>query len=107
MEFSFSIQNSHTYFFILIHNDVMKVSMSQYFYGLSYIFMAQNGKKSENMKISRNNYTGHITLRWVCVLVTDLKGNLAHNLMDLYFLCLSFHLEIYNMLKTNCIGNTG
>ena len=28
------------------------------------------------------------------------KGNLAHNLMDLYFLCLSFHLDISNMLET-------
>ena len=35
------------------------------------------------------------------------KGNLAHNFMDLYFLCLSFHLDISNMLKTKYIGNTG
>ena len=35
------------------------------------------------------------------------KGNLAHNFMDLYFLCLSFHLDIYNMLKTKNIGNFG
>ena len=31
------------------------------------------------------------------------KGNLAHNFMDLYFLCLSFHLDISNMLKTKYI----
>ena len=37
----------------------------------------------------------------------SLKGNLAHNFMDLYFLCLSFHLDIANMLKTKYIGNTG
>ena len=36
-----------------------------------------------------------------------IKGNLAHNFMDLYFLCLSFHLDISNMLKTKYIGNTG
>ena len=36
-----------------------------------------------------------------------LKGNLAHNFMDLYFLCLSFHLEIHNMLKTKNIENSG
>ena len=36
-----------------------------------------------------------------------LKGNLAHNFMDFYFLCLSFHLDISNMLKTKYIGNTG
>ena len=35
------------------------------------------------------------------------KGNLAHNIMDLYFLCLSFNLDISNMLKTKYIGNTG
>ena len=37
----------------------------------------------------------------------SLKGNLAYNFMDLYFLCLSFHLEIYDMLKTTNIENTG
>ena len=37
----------------------------------------------------------------------ELKGNLAHNFMDLYILCLSFHLDISNMLKTKYIGNTG
>ena len=42
-----------------------------------------------------------------CYRKLDLKGNLAHNLMDLYFLCLSFHLDISNMLKTKYIGNTG
>ena len=36
-----------------------------------------------------------------------IKGNLAHNFMDLYFLCLSFHLDISNMLKRKYIGNTG
>ena len=35
-----------------------------------------------------------------------LKGNLAHQFMTLYFLCLSFHFEISNILKTIIIGNT-
>ena len=35
-----------------------------------------------------------------------LKGNLAHNCMDLYFLCLSFHLDISNMLETKYTLNT-
>ena len=39
--------------------------------------------------------------------VLRLKGNLAHNFMVLYFLCLSFHLNISSMLKTKYIGNTG
>ena len=29
----------------------------------------------------------------------DVKGNLAHNLMYVIFLCLSFHLDISNRLK--------
>ena len=37
----------------------------------------------------------------------SLKGNLAHKFMDIYFLCLSFHLDIYDMLKTKNIGNLG
>ena len=39
--------------------------------------------------------------------LTCLKGNLAHNFMDIYFLCLTFHLDISNMLETKYIGNTG
>ena len=38
---------------------------------------------------------------------TSFKGNLSYNVIDLYFLCLSFHLEIYNMLKTKNIENKG
>ena len=37
----------------------------------------------------------------------DLKRNQAHNFIDLYFLCLSFHLKLSNMSKTKYIGNTG
>ena len=33
----------------------------------------------------------------------NIKGNLAHNFMDPYFLCFSFHLDISNMLKTKYI----
>ena len=36
-----------------------------------------------------------------------LKGNLAHKFMDLYFWCLSFPLDISNMLKTKNIENPG
>ena len=39
--------------------------------------------------------------------MSDLKGNLAHKFMDRYFLCVSLHLEIYNMLETKNIGNPG
>ena len=35
------------------------------------------------------------------------KGNLAHKFTDLYLVCLSFHLDISNMLKANIIGNVG
>ena len=35
-------------------------------------------------------------------IVLVIKGNLAH-FMDLYFLCLSYHLDISNMLKTKYI----
>ena len=37
----------------------------------------------------------------------NFEGNLAHNFKDLYFLCLSSHLDISNMLITKNIGNTG
>ena len=33
-------------------------------------------------------------------LISDVKGNLAHKFMDIYFLCLSFHLDISNRLET-------
>ena len=36
-----------------------------------------------------------------------LKGNLAHKFMDVYFLWLSFHLDITNRLETKRNGNTG
>ena len=36
-----------------------------------------------------------------------IKGNLAHKCMELYFLCLSFHLDVYNMMKAKNIGNPG
>ena len=36
-----------------------------------------------------------------------LKGNLAHKFMILYFLCLSFHFDISNTLKTKNIENSG
>ena len=57
----------------------------------------------------------HIVIFFFCmphvhypdIFAVDFKGNLAHNFMDLYFLCLSFHLDISNMLKTKYIGNTG
>ena len=32
------------------------------------------------------------------------KGNLAHKFMDLYFLCLSFHLDVYIMMKAKKIA---
>ena len=36
-----------------------------------------------------------------------LKGNLAHKFMIFYFVCLSFHFDISNTLKTKNIENTG
>ena len=35
------------------------------------------------------------------------KGNLAHKFMIFYFVCLSFHFDISNTLKTKNIENTG
>ena len=43
----------------------------------------------------------HASQRTGDTLLLRLKGNLAHNFMDLY------HLDISNMLKTKNIGNTG
>ena len=39
--------------------------------------------------------------------LSNVKGNLAHKVMALYFLCVSFHVDIYNMLETKDIGNPG
>ena len=64
-----------------------KLYYVQHFW-FSTVFMASFNKSFTSFKLS-------------------LKGNLAHNFMDLYFLCLSFHLDISNMLKTKYIGNTG
>ena len=48
MEFSFTIQTTHTQFFTLINNDHIEGIVSQHFdFCISLIFMAQNGNKYE------------------------------------------------------------